>query len=221
MWITCLRYYKPDSSTSYAAVNWEKPLSHILRQIQPPGLPWCQFSLSTLTHIPLSAPNPALLSLKHNYPVLGHKARKDHPHCKCVWAGWHWGAYVVGEQGERWHREKHSCLSSCQAPAWCPETTLCSGSLNRTPQVSHQPFHLCQQSSTASPLLSQAPHPSCPGGHPAWLMHAANSDWGCHDSFFSIRFLHSICPSFGYVLLVLGFAPGSCLFSRTGRKGNI
>lgn len=199
MWITCLRYYKPDSSTSYAAVNWEKPLSHILRQIQPSGLLQCQFLLSTLTHIPLSAPTPASLSLKPKYLVLGHKAGKDHPHCKWVWAGWHWGSYVVGEQGDRWHREKHSCLSSCQAPAWCPETTLCSGRLNRSPQVS---LHRCQQSSITTgsgdtPLLSQASHPSCPGGHPAWLMYAANSKLGCHNSFFSIRFLHSIWTSFG------------------------
>lgn len=58
--------------------------------------------------------------------------------------GWvPWGSQVVGEQGGRWHREKHSFVSSCQAPAWCPETTLCSGGLNRSPQ--------CQQSRAASP----------------------------------------------------------------------
>lgn len=146
-------------------------------------------------HSPL-CPNTCLTVTKTQISSAWAQGWEGPSPCKWVWAGWHWGSYVVGEQGDRWHREKHSCLSSCQAPAWCPETTLCSGRLNRSPQVS---LHQCQQSSitTGSGDTPQASHPSCPGGHPAWLMYAANSKLGCHNSFFSIRFLHSICTSFG------------------------
>lgn len=171
-------------------------------------------------HSPL-CPNPCLAITLTQLPSAWAKARKDHPHCKWLWAGCHWGSEVLGQQGDKWHRENIAAflLVKPQPVSQRPPCVLLS---QQIPQIS---LHLCQQGSITSSTGDTAQRgitPCMPSGHPAWLMHAANSELGCHNSSFSMRFLHSVSPRFTQLLLMLGFASGfSCLFSRNGRKGNI
>lgn len=127
------------------------------------------------------------------------------------------GEQVIGHAG----RSTASANFPLASPHLAPKSILCSGNLDGSPQVS---LHQHQQSTTTSsgdiPPLSQVSCPSCPGGHPAQPMHAANSRQSCHNFFFIIKFLHSFCP--GFEELLFGFASAfSCMLCRTGRKGNI
>lgn len=119
-----------------------------------------------------------------------------------VGAGWAaLGAVGDGGTGDGQRREKHTCLSPWRAPSpaamdhpalWQPEWVPST----RSPSASAE---LCGITAGGgdTPLLSQASWPSCPGGHPAWLMHVADSKQGCHNFFFNIKFLYRISPGFG------------------------
>ena len=203
MWITCLRYYEPDSSESYAAVNREKPLCQVLSWIWPPSSPLTPNSrglrLSPCPHL-APCPNPCPAINKAQLSSTGARWQKG---ASLLRVGVGWAALGVsgdGETGDRRHREKRSSLSPWQAPARRPGTIPCSGSLSRSPQAG---LHQRQQSCVASPWALGTGHHSA--GHHAPLAQegiqhgsciAANSKQGPHNFFVIIKFSHSFCLGF-------------------------